>query len=361
MRPNGALLLTGVSKRFGEVEAVADVDLAVDPGQFVCLLGPSGCGKTTTLRLIAGFELPDSGAVSLGGEDITVKPAHRRNIGMVFQAYALFPHLTVLDNVAFGLQMRRVPRREVGERVRRALATVRLEGFEHRYPKQLSGGQQQRVALARAIVIEPRLLLLDEPLSNLDARLRAEMRVELKMIQREVGITTVFVTHDQEEALALADVIVVMNQGRVVQTGTPVEIYESPASSFVASFLGQENFFTGKVVESGAGRLRVRLDEGVTVRAAANESFRRDERVLLVLRKERLVIGSGPPGGENELEARIGFVTYLGSTVQYLCSVGEGKTVLVTVQNDADAPSVRAGEQVRLGFRPEDCLCLRAT
>ena len=170
---------------------------------------------------------------------------------MVFQAYALFPHLTVFENVAFGLRMR-VSRREVGERVRQALAAVRLEGFEHRYPKQLSGGQQQRVALARAIVIEPRLLL-DEPLSNLDARLRAEMRVELKMIQREVGITTVFVTHDQEEALALADVIVVMNQGRVVQTGTPVEIYESPAASFVASFLGQENFFTGKVVESVAG------------------------------------------------------------------------------------------------------------
>jgi spermidine/putrescine transport system ATP-binding protein len=360
VRPNGALLLTGVSKRFGDVEAVADVGLTVDPGHFVCLLGPSGCGKTTTLRLIAGFELPDGGAVWLGGEDITFKPAHRRNIGMVFQAYAPFPHLTVFENVAFGLRMRRVPRREVGERVRQALAAVRLEGFEHRYSKQLSGGQQQRVALARAIVIEPQLLLLDEPLSNLDARLRAEMRVELKMIQREVGITTVFVTHDQEEALALADVIVVMNNGRVVQTGTPVEIYESPATSFVASFLGQENFFTGKVVESVAGRLLVRLDEGVTVRAAANESFRRDERVMLVLRKERLVIGGDLRGGENDLVARVEFVTYLGSTVQYLCSV-DGKRVLVTVQNDADTPNVRAGEQVRLRFRPEDCLCLRAT
>jgi spermidine/putrescine ABC transporter ATP-binding subunit len=354
----GGLVLDRLTKTFDGVVAVRDMSVDVHPGEFVCLLGPSGCGKTTTLRMISGFEFPDSGAISLGGEDITAKPANRRNIGMVFQHYALFPHLTVRDNVAFGLEMRRLPRREIDERVARAVEAVRLTGLERRYPKQLSGGQQQRAALARAIVIGPQLLLLDEPLSNLDAKLRVEMRIELKLIQRDIGTTTLFVTHDQEEALTVADRMVLMNHGEVVQVGTPTEVYERPASTFVASFLGQENFFQGVVTESSVTELVVRTDDHGTFRAGPNALVRAGDRVLLVLKKERLSIAKGwSSEGVNTLRARVEFVNYLGSSIQYLCGTGDRK-VLVSIPSGADAAVISANDEVTLTFAAEDCLCL---
>jgi putative spermidine/putrescine transport system ATP-binding protein len=235
-----SLRLEGLRKRYGAVTAVDAVDLAVEEGSFVALLGPSGCGKTTILRMVAGLIEPDGGRILIGGADVTREPVHRRNIGLVFQSYALFPHMSVFENVAFGLRRRGM--RDVDARVREALARVRLESFAERRPRELSGGQQQRVALARAIVIEPRLLLLDEPLSNLDAALRDEMRVELRRLQQELRVTTLFVTHDQEEALTMADRIAVMNRGRVAQYDTPQRVYRAPADAFVAGFIGRANF-----------------------------------------------------------------------------------------------------------------------
>jgi ABC-type Fe3+/spermidine/putrescine transport system ATPase subunit len=241
--------IEGVSKTFGDTIAVDDLSLVTDAGSFVTLLGPSGCGKTTTLRLIAGFETPDSGQIYMGDRLLNTIPSWKRELGFVFQNYALFPHLRVFDNVAFGLEMRRLPKNEVQHRVSKVLHLVGLSGLEERYPSQISGGQQQRVALARALVIEPQVLLLDEPLSNLDAKLREVMRIELKRIQNETGITSIYVTHDQEEALALSDTIIVMHNGRAVQIGTSKQIWERPASLFVADFIGVENLINGKIVE----------------------------------------------------------------------------------------------------------------
>jgi putative spermidine/putrescine transport system ATP-binding protein len=237
------LVLDKLNLAYGKAAAVRDLDLSVDAGQLVSLLGPSGCGKTTTMRAVAGLLQPVSGRIVLAGEDITRKPAHQRDMGLVFQSYALFPHLSARDNVAFGLKLRKVPAAELQQRVTSAIASVGLQGFEARLPANLSGGQQQRVALARAIVLRPRLLLLDEPLSNLDARLRVEMRAELRRIQRELGITMLYVTHDQEEALSLSDRIVVMRDGRIEQDGTPEQVYHHPATPFVAGFMGWQNLF----------------------------------------------------------------------------------------------------------------------
>ena len=260
--PVKAIELKGVSKRFGsDVWAMRDVSFTAGQGEFVSLLGPSGCGKTTTLRTIAGFEMPTQGEIRLGDVEVANLPPWKRDIGVVFQTYALFPFLTTAENVAFGLKMRRRPRQEIAERVKGALSIVGLTGLEDRYPRQMSGGQRQRVALARALVIQPRLLLLDEPLSNLDAKLRDEMRLELKRIQRESGITTVFVTHDQEEAFSLSDRVIVMNGGSIRQMGTPQEIWRSPNSRFVADFIGVENLLSG-TAEAKQGQTVVRLESG---------------------------------------------------------------------------------------------------
>lgn len=248
-----AVDLKGVTLTYGAFVAVKDVDLKIDKGSFVTLLGPSGCGKTTILRSIAGLVTPTSGEIVVAGRLINDVPIYKRNIGLVFQNYALFPHKTVADNIAFGLKYRDVPKADIGRKVKRALDMVRLPGVEKKLPSELSGGQQQRIALARAIVIEPDVLLLDEPLSALDAHLREEMRTELKIIQREVGITTIFVTHDQEEALAMSDRIVVINHGLIEQNGTPEEVYRAPASKFVASFLGQSNLMSGTIASIAEG------------------------------------------------------------------------------------------------------------
>lgn len=355
------LNLKQLRKTFQDVVAVDDISLDVASGEFVSLLGPSGCGKTTTLRMIAGFELPDRGEVWLNEEEITNKPPFKRNIGMVFQNYALFPHMTVKDNVAFGLKMRKVPARDTTERVSRALALVKLSGLEQRYPKQLSGGQQQRVALARALVIEPELLLLDEPLSNLDAKLRQEMRVELKLIQQKVGITTIFVTHDQEEALTLSDRIALMNHGKIVQMGTPFEVYERPCDSFVCSFLGQENFLPGEVVESTDRQLTVKTDIGHPVHASPDPTLKAGDAVIVMVKKERIKLArADEPSAVNSLPGNIDFVTYMGPIIHYLCSV-DGAKILVIMQNEFGRPVFKAGDAVRLEWDAEDCMAMLQT
>jgi len=287
------LQLKGLVQRYGAVVAVDGVDLAVDRGEFLSLLGPSGCGKSTTLLAIAGFVEPSAGQIVIGGRDMAQVKPNRRNIGIVFQSFALFPHMTVAENVGFGLEMRKVARAERAQRIAETLALVRLTELAGRYPKQLSGGQQQRVALARALVIRPDLLLLDEPMSSLDAKLREEMRVEIRDIQRKVGITTIMVTHDQAEALLMADRVAVMDQGRIVRVGKPYEVYENPGSAFVSDFLGRTNLLPATVIGRANGRLRLRV--GTVEIDAVGEAP--DGAAMLSLRPERLAFaGDGLPG-----------------------------------------------------------------
>src|SRR5262245_11749049 len=294
------LELSHLSKHFGGTVAVRDVTLDVGDGEFIVLLGPSGCGKTTTLRMIAGFVAPTSGRVRLGGREVTTLPPWQRNAGMVFQSYALFPHLTVAENVAFGLEMRSLASAEIAPRVNEALRMVRLAGYEQRLPRELSGGQQQRVALARALVIRPDVLLLDEPLSNLDAKLRETVRVEIRELQRQLGITTVMVTHDQEEGLIMADRLVVMSDGEVRQVGSQRDLYERPADRFVAGFVGRSNLLTGTMVAPGrfrtAGGLSILCQEGATGPG------------VIALRPERLVLGAGTAQLDNRLSGTVELV-----------------------------------------------------
>ncbi len=325
----------GVCKRYGDALVLDDVTISVDQGQFLSLLGPSGCGKTTTLRVLAGFERPNSGDVRIDGASVLGLPPWKRDIGIVFQTYALFPYLSAADNVAFGLKMRKVPRAERDRAVADALRMVGLEGFAARYPHQLSGGQRQRVALARALVFRPKLLLLDEPLSNLDARLRDEMRLELKRIQRESGVTTVFVTHDQQEAFSLSDRIVVMNKGRVVQAGTPREIWERPASAFVAGFVGVENLFPAVVSEGGG----VRLDSG-TVLASAGLGFAPGTRVVVGVRARDVRLA---PPAEDRHAGRVRDVEYLGDRVAVRLDAPAFTSPVTIIADPSEAPSGEVG------------------
>ena len=309
----------GVSKRFthrvkGEVYAARDVRLDVAPGEFLTLLGPSGCGKTTTLRMIAGFETPDEGRIRFGGQDVTSTPANQRGIGFVFQNYALFPHLPVADNVAYGLEVRRVPATEVAQRVGEVLRMVGLAGYEHQFPSQLSGGEQQRVALARAIVIRPRVLLFDEPLSNLDAKLRVQMRTEIRDLQRRLAITTIYVTHDQEEAMAVSDRIAVMSQGRVVQEGTAQDLYHRPVNEFVATFVGRVNLLPARVVAIAGGTATVTL-LGATLHVPSPPSgMAAGDACRVVVRPEAIdVVAPGP----DVLPATVVSHTFLGEKVEY--------------------------------------------
>lgn len=341
-----AVTLEGISKRFGDVQALESVSLAFPEGSFSSLLGPSGSGKTTLLRAVAGFVEPDSGSVRIDGAPVENIPVHRRDIGMVFQNYALFPHMSVFDNVAFGLSVRGTAKAEIGERVRAMLALVRLEGMEDRRSRQLSGGQQQRVALARALVTSPRVLLLDEPLGALDKRLRQEMQIELRQIQRKLGITTILVTHDQEEALTLSDHIAILNEGRLIQAGAPAEIYERPRSVFVSAFLGDSNFLRGEA--AGGGQVRTPLGDITT----SDDLPVSGEPVVLAIRAEKLSIRPEGPadGAANRLDGVIRQLVYTGASVTYFVDVA-GTEFRVFEQN-REASFAEAGSAVTLTWAP---------
>jgi putative spermidine/putrescine transport system ATP-binding protein len=344
------LALEHLGKRFGEFDAVADVSLAVEQGELLVLLGPSGCGKTTTLRMIAGFVEASAGRILMGGRDVTRLPPYRRNTGLVFQGYALFPHLSVFENVAFGLQMRRMDRTRIKAKVMETLRLVRLDDYAQRMPRQLSGGQQQRVALARALVIEPDVLLLDEPLSNLDAKLRQEVRVEIRELQRKLGLTAVMVTHDQEEALSMADRLVVMNAGAVQQIGTQRELYNRPRNRFVASFIGRTNFFEGAVAAPG----RFRSAGGLDIAFAGNGAG----HGLLAVRPEKIRLGA--QAGPNQFAGRLELVTYLGSLTEYAVRLASGEAVVIQAQNaeSGEGEALAAGAPVQVAWPPDACQLL---
>jgi putative spermidine/putrescine transport system ATP-binding protein len=340
---DGYLVLDGLAKRYGAHTAVEKIDLAVAKGEFVSLLGPSGCGKTTTLQMIAGFVEPSAGKVRLDGRDLTSLHPSKRELGIVFQSYALFPHCTAAQNVAFGLEMRGVSRDECTRRVGEALELVGLGAFADRYPRRMSGGQQQRVALARALVIRPAVLLLDEPLSNLDAKLREEMQIELRGIQRNIGTTTVLVTHDQSEAMALSNRIVVMNDGRVEQVGTPEEVYGQPATSFVASFLGKTNVFSGEAVPASPGSA-IRVDgETHTVAIEVPRG-----PVCVQVRPERLRFSMNGHG----LRGRVSSRFFQGTSWLYQIETAAGAAVLIAPNDGGGAPP--EGADVKLTWRAED-------
>ena len=328
--------LLDVTKVFENgVVAVDRVSLQIYQGEFFSLLGPSGCGKTTTLRMIAGFEHPTAGEVLIEGRRMGHTPPFRRNVNTVFQNYALFPHMTVFDNVAFGLRMKRIPRDEIARRVREALHLVRLSGMEERYPRQLSGGQQQRVALARALVNRPRVLLLDEPLGALDLKLRKEMQLELKHLQMTVGITFIYVTHDQEEALTMSDRIAVMNAGRVLQVGTPMEIYERPASRFVADFIGESNFLRGTVQAASSAAATVVIADRFPVEVPADRQLTVGQQVTVAVRPEKVrLVPIEAPGTNGLLHGRIEEVIYIGTDTFYVVRMSDDTTIRVRSQND---------------------------
>jgi spermidine/putrescine transport system ATP-binding protein len=345
--------LSSVSKRFRDVRAVDDISLEVRSGEFFSLLGPSGCGKTTTLRMIGGFELPTNGRIELRGVDVTAAPPDKRPVNMVFQNYALFPHLNVYDNVAFGLRRHRVRDTEVRGRVAEALELVHLTGYEKRKPNELSGGQQQRVALARALVNRPNVLLLDEPLGALDLKLRKGLQLELKRIQIEVGITFVYVTHDQEEALTMSDRIAVMNHGKVEQIGLPEELYDRPATRFVADFMGTTNLLKGSVESADGDVVAIRLEGGDVCRAVA-AGLPPGRPIEISIRPETVTIAGVGQGGPRAIEGRVEQSAYLGASVQYQVRSQGG--LLLSVVAPKSGRRFVAGDDVEVGWSPEDAL-----
>ncbi len=339
--------LRNVAKRYDTFVAVSEMSLEVNDGEFLALLGPSGCGKTTTLRMIAGFIEASEGRILFGDQDVTDVPANRRNTGMVFQGFALFPHMTAAQNVAYGLEMRKVPRPEIERRVAEALDLVQLGNFAGRLPRQLSGGQQQRVALARALVISPHVLLLDEPLSALDAKLRHDVRMQIRQLQQSLGLTTVFVTHDQEEAMSLADRLVVMNAGRIEQIGTPSDLYERPASPFVADFIGKTNFFNGYLAGD-----TFQTDLGLSLRVKT----RVPEATLYGIRPENIRVarrGGYTSANENVVPGIVELSSYLGPTVEYRIQIAATKYVLVQYSNQDATEKFGPGDEVDLIISPE--------
>lgn len=352
------VLLDQVTFRYGEVVAADSVSLHVQPGEFFALLGPSGSGKTTILRLIAGFLEPQSGSITIGGRNMVGVPVFDRHIGFVFQNYALFPHMTVAQNVAFGLESRGVRRTETKERVAEVLALVQLAGLGERRPAQLSGGQQQRVALARAIVTEPNVLLLDEPLAALDKKLRTEMQVELRDLQQRLGITTLFVTHDQEEALALADRIAVMDQGKIVQVGPAHEVYERPQTHFVTDFLGEANIFTGQVTASDDMGVVIAINQEDTIVAPPQPGLAPGAPILCAVRPENVRIALEPPAGPIALPATVQHVVYLGPSLNFHLSLRDGAHVVVFAQSGMQKTLPTVGQAVYLWWEPVYTLVL---
>ena len=357
--------LEGVTKAFKETVAVDDITLDIEEGEFFSLLGPSGCGKTTTLRMIGGFEHPTSGRIFLGDREVSELPPYKRDVNTVFQSYALFPHLDVFENVAYGLKRKKVAAAEIETRANEMLDLVDLPGLGARKVTQLSGGQQQRVALARALVNNPQVLLLDEPLGALDLKLRKQMQLELKRIQSEVGITFIYVTHDQDEAMTMSDRLAVMNAGRFEQIGAPQEVYEAPATAFVAGFLGASNLLDGEVVSTEGGIASVQLAAGTTITVPAGRVPARASKVRVGIRPEKLHIaapGTGSPNGANALEATITASTYTGVSTTYSCVTADGASILVYVQNlEAASDVLGGGTSVRLTWDPQHSFVIDKT
>jgi spermidine/putrescine transport system ATP-binding protein len=348
--------LDRITKRFGGVVAVDDLSLDISEGEFFSMLGPSGCGKTTTLRMIGGFDEPSNGSVYLGGRDVTDLPPYKRDVNTVFQSYALFPHLDVKENVAFGLRRRKVGDSEVETRVEEAMRLVDLEGFETRKPGQMSGGQQQRVALARALVNHPKVLLLDEPLGALDLKLRKQMQLYLKRIQQEVGITFIYVTHDQEEAMTMSNRLAVMRNGHIEQLGPPEEVYENPSTEFVAGFLGASNMIEGEVKLQSNGDASILLSGGTTVRVPAHRVPSEGGRVKVGVRPEKISIQreqDPTPDGHNSVSGLLRMSTYIGVSHQYKVEGPAGSELTVYVQNLGAEPVPNPGERVVLSWKPE--------
>ena len=321
---SGIVQLEGVNKYFGKNHVVKNLNLSVEEGEFLTLLGSSGCGKTTTLRMIAGFEEPTSGSILVEGQAVEEKEPFERNVNTVFQSYALFPHKTIYDNVAYGLKMKKVPKTEIARRVKEIMALVQLTGFEERYPSQLSGGQKQRVAIARALINRPRVLLLDEPLGALDLKLRKQMQLELKRLQRKLNISFIYVTHDQEEALTMSDRIAVMHDGILDQLGTPEEIYEQPRTKFVATFIGETNIFEGNIKELAMGRVAVRIENGVI--RGCGYVFSRNEYITVSVRPEKMKFSAAPVKGF-QLEAQVKDYVYAGSVVKCIAVLQNGMEI----------------------------------
>jgi ABC-type Fe3+/spermidine/putrescine transport system ATPase subunit len=345
--------LKNIVKRFGTLEAVSNVSLEIKDGELFTLLGPSGCGKTTILRLIGGFYKPDDGEVWFGDREVSSVPPYQRNIGMVFQNYALWPHMSIGDNVAYGLRIKKTRRKEIQERVNRVFSTVNLTGLEKRYPGQLSGGQQQRVALARALVLNPDVLLLDEPLSNLDAKIRQQVRAEIRKLQKELAITSIYVTHDQEEALTISDRIAVLDRGKILQIGAPRDLYESPENPFVADFIGINNLIPGKVEEADerSGRITVQTTFG-SIRCLYDGRLRPGDLCKISVRPEKASI-CGPGDGQdgmNLINGKVSFASYIGNAIRYDIELDGGTIFKVDVQNPWNQPTFLTDENVYVRF-----------
>jgi spermidine/putrescine transport system ATP-binding protein len=349
--------LKNVLKKYGNVVAVNECNLSINTGEFLALLGPSGCGKTTLLRLIAGYEEVSRGDIFIRGKKVNHLPANQRNIGMVFQSYALFPHMRVAQNVAFGLRMQKIPKNEIKDRVEEVLELTRCQELGHRYPNQLSGGQQQRVALARAIVIKPDVLALDEPLGALDKKLRKELQVELRNLHQSIKTTTIFVTHDQEEALALADRTVVMRKGIFEQVGNPKQIYKNPKSKFVAEFIGTSNFFEGKIDFLRDGKVGIQIGESTIVAKGSDYDLGQD--VALTIRPEKIILSEQQIEESNSFQCTVENVIYLGSETHYYLSIpGHKKHVIAFIQNNQEKKTFTAKESAYISWQVEDTYVL---
>ncbi len=348
------LEISNIQKRFGEHTAVHDFSISIEKGEFITFLGPSGCGKTTILRMLAGFEAPSVGSIVFDGKDVTHVPTNKRNVGMVFQSYALFPNMTVADNIGFGLKVANASKAEVDARVKEMLKLIKLDALADRYPWQMSGGQQQRVALARALANKPKVLLLDEPLSALDAKIRISLREEIRELQRELHITTVFVTHDQEEALSISDRIVVLNEGRVEQTGTPASIYNFPRTRFVASFIGTLNQLAGEVVDTALGEIRV--GKQLLITSNPLDDLRNGQKCTLAIRPEAITL-DGAGAGKNTVHTVVDDVSFLGSIVRIRTHLGS-EVLSMDVFNDPNQKLPARGDTVALSFAFENLLVL---
>ena len=355
MEEKSGVCLKSLTKRFGRVVAVDDIMLHVREGEFVTLLGPSGSGKTTTLMMIAGFEPPTSGEILIRGENVLLVSPWKRNIGMVFQNYALFPHMTVFDNIAFPLHMRKIGKEEIANRVGRVLELVKLPGFENRYPKQLSGGQQQRVALARALVYDPPVLLMDEPLGALDKKLREYMQIEIRTIQRDLKITSLYVTHDQQEALTMSDRIAVFNEGKIQQVGTPDELYETPGNLFVADFIGESNFIEGKIIHLDDETASVATkDKNLVIPCSRQPDLALDQEVHLVIRPEKVKFLGSSDSSPIALDGTVEELIYIGDIMRYRIRVSDDQTLDLKQQISHGVKAFKRGDRVAVGWSPAD-------